>query len=316
VNAEIGQNISNASYIGHIMLNNVEIKHLLGFLVGSGIDYALDNQPVDRRQAARPAPLPQPEQSLDISAFSREAASSRTPKPAPQSYHISPAADALAAASANAAIAQARQLADAATTLAELEEAVRAFDGCALKKTARNTVFADGTPGSAFMLVGEAPGADEDAQGIPFCGVSGQLLDTMLSHIGLTRTKNFYITNTLFWRPPGNRTPSTEELEICLPFVEKHIALIQPKVLILVGGTAAKALLGETRGITRLRGQHFSYNNQYLKDNIHTQVIFHPSYLLRQPLQKKTAWHDLLNLREHARQQLGIQIEYDDGVTK
>jgi uracil-DNA glycosylase family 4 len=196
------------------------------------------------------------------------------------------------------AIAEARILADAATNLATLEAAVRNFNGCALKKTATNTVFAEGVPASRLMFVGEAPGAEEDRNGVPFCGPSGKLLDRMLSFIGLDRAENFYITNTLFWRPPGNRQPSAEELEICRPFVEKHIALVDPKILVLVGGTATSSVLRDTRGITRLRGQVFSYTNSYMARDVPVHVIYHPSYLLRQPLAKKQAWADLLKLKE------------------
>lgn len=195
------------------------------------------------------------------------------------------------------AVAQARALADAATDLAGLEAAVRGFDGCALKKTATNMVFAAGVAASRLMFIGEAPGADEDRSGVPFCGPSGQLLDRMLSFIGLNRAENFYITNTLFWRPPGNRQPTKEELAICKPFVEKHIALINPKLLVLVGGTATASLLNDTRGITRLRGQVFAYKNDYMASEVPVHVLYHPSYLLRQPLAKKQAWADLLAIK-------------------
>jgi uracil-DNA glycosylase family 4 len=195
------------------------------------------------------------------------------------------------------AVADARKLADEAGDLAALEAAIRGFTGCALKKTATNTVFAQGVAASRLMFIGEAPGAEEDRSGVPFCGPSGQLLDTMLGFIGLNRAENFYITNTLFWRPPGNRPPSTEELEICRPFVEKHIALINPKLLVLVGGTATSSVLHDTRGITRLRGQVFSYKNDYMTAEIPVHVMYHPSYLLRQPLAKKQAWADLLKLK-------------------
>ena len=141
--------------------------------------------------------------------------------------------------SINEATNEARTLADAATTLEELYAAIRSFNGCTLKKTAQNTVIYEGVADSRLMFIGEAPGADEDRQGVPFCGVSGQLLDKALSFIGLNRKENFYITNTLFWRPPGNRPPTTDELEICRPFVEKHIALIDPRIMVLVGGTAS-----------------------------------------------------------------------------
>lgn len=197
----------------------------------------------------------------------------------------------------SAASASAREIANACTTIAELEAAVRAFDGCSLKKTATKTVFADGNPAASVMVIGEAPGAQEDRQGIPFCGDSGQLLDKMLAAIGLTRAENVYISNMLFWRPPGNRTPSTEEINICLPFVEKHIALVSPKVLILAGGVATHALLNNEQSISRLRGKWYEYQNEYLSSPIKTALLYHPSYLLRQPQFKKQAWQDLLMIK-------------------
>lgn len=199
--------------------------------------------------------------------------------------------------SLSAMIVQAQALANTASTLAELKAAVEEFEGCAIKKSAKNTVFADGNPGSGLMLVGEAPGADEDIKGIPFCGVSGKLLDRMLAAIGYDRTR-FYITNTLFWRPPGNRQPTTDELAMCKPFVEKHIALVDPQLLVLVGGVAAKSILGTELGITRLRGKEYSYENPCNGKSYNTKVIYHPSYLLRQPINKKITWQDLLEIRK------------------
>ena len=201
--------------------------------------------------------------------------------------------------SLNASIIDARAAVDAVTTLEELYAAIRAFNGCTLKKTAQNTVIFEGIAESRLMFIGEAPGADEDRQGVPFCGASGQLLDKALGFIGLNRKENFYITNTLFWRPPGNRTPTTEELEICKPFVERHIALIKPHTIVLVGGTATKAVLNNNIGITRLRGQVFSYKNDYMDSAVPVHVIYHPSYLLRQPSAKKQAWADILQLKQH-----------------
>lgn len=196
-----------------------------------------------------------------------------------------------------ASIAEARKLADAVQTLGELKEAVSSFEGCAIKKTATNTVFGDGNAQSKLMLIGEAPGADEDIQGIPFCGVSGKLLDKMLAAIGYDRT-NYYITNTLFWRPPGNRQPNADELAACKPFVEKHIALIDPDLLVLVGGVAAKSLLGTEQGITRLRGKNYTYHTPYKDKNYNVAIIYHPSYLLRQPAAKRVTWQDLLTIKK------------------
>jgi DNA polymerase len=151
---------------------------------------------------------------------------------------------------------------------------------------------------SPIMFVGEAPGSSEDEQGIPFCGESGKLLDNILSSINISRKHNAYITNTIFWRPPANRQPTQEEIDICRPFVEKHIALIKPRLIILVGNVAATSLLGKNAGISKIRQEYYLYNNQYLSQPIHTTSIFHPAYLLRQPIQKKTTWYDLIKIKE------------------
>jgi DNA polymerase len=195
------------------------------------------------------------------------------------------------------AVASARALAAAARNLAELEAAVRAFDGCALKTTATNTVFADGVPGSSVMFVGEAPGADEDRLGRPFVGVSGQLLDRMLLWIGLERAKNFYIANVIYWRPPGNRTPTTAETATCLPFVQRQIELAAPRLLVFLGGSSAQTLLGVTGGIGRLRGRWHSYQSPGLREPLQAIATFHPAYLLRSPAQKRESWRDLLMVK-------------------
>lgn len=191
-----------------------------------------------------------------------------------------------------------RQLADKIQNLEELRNIVKEFDGCNLKQLAQNTVFSDGNPAATFMFIGEAPGSTEDKMGIPFCGESGKLLDNMLSAIGISRQTNAYITNTVFWRPPGNRAPTQEEINICRPFVEKHISLITPKLIILVGSTAATSLLGKHAGITKIRQAYYTYSNKYLQNPIPLTAIFHPAYLLRQPLQKKTSWFDLIKLKQ------------------
>ena len=189
----------------------------------------------------------------------------------------------------------ARVVAQQANTIAELEEAVRAFEGCALKRTAKNTVFADGVAGSPVMIVGEAPGADEDRLGKPFVGVSGQLMDRMFSAIGMSRERDLYITNILFWRPPGNRTPTLSEQAICLAFTRRHIELAKPKIVVLAGGTAVKAVLNTTEGITRLRGK---WTTLTLDDGTEVPALptFHPAYLLRTPASKRQSWADLLSL--------------------
>jgi len=201
-------------------------------------------------------------------------------------------------------VEDAREIARRATTIGELEEAVRAFEGCALKRTAKNTVFADGVAGAPVMIVGEAPGGDEDRLGKPFVGVSGQLMDRMFDAIGMSRERNLYITNILFWRPPGNRTPTLAEQAICLAFTRRHIELAKPKVLVLAGGTAVKAVLDTTEGITRLRGK---WTTLRLDDGSEVPALptFHPAYLLRTPASKRQSWWDLLALEKKLRE-LGV----------
>ncbi|MEI8296189.1 MAG: uracil-DNA glycosylase [Alphaproteobacteria bacterium] len=188
-------------------------------------------------------------------------------------------------------------------TLAELRQLMMNFDGCDLKKGATQLVFSDGNPQSSLMLIGEAPGAEEDKQGRPFVGLSGQLLDRMLATIGLDR-RSLYITNILPWRPPGNRQPTASEIALCLPFIEKHIALVAPRLLLFLGGVAAKTLLQTSEGIVRLRGHWQDYSNPYTAQVIPALATFHPAYLLRSPGQKALVWQDLLQVQAAAKRQL------------
>jgi DNA polymerase len=196
------------------------------------------------------------------------------------------------------AASDAKALAASCGSLEALAAALRQFDGCPLKETAINLCFADGNPAADIMLIGEAPGAQEDRQGKPFVGPSGQLLDRMLGTIGLDRSK-VYITNVIFWRPPGNRSPTAAEIAICQPFLERQIELIRPKFLVFVGGIAARALLGRTEGVTKLRGRSFTYKSGDNVREIPALVMFHPAYLLRQPAQKRFSWRDLLLIQEN-----------------
>ena len=182
-------------------------------------------------------------------------------------------------------------------TLDALEQFIVNFDKCALKQYATQAVFADGNPSAKIMLIGEAPGADEDRLGRPFVGRAGQLLDKMLTAIKLDR-KSVYITNIIPWRPPNNRAPNTEEILQCLPFIQKHIEIIHPSILILLGGTAAKTILTTTHGITKLRGQWHEYNNLNIKKPISTIAMYHPAFLLRSPGHKKEAWKDLQEIQK------------------
>ncbi len=259
---------------------------LLQWYIDAGVDEAIQDGP--RNYLAAPVQSAEPGVQSPVNALNSELRTPTTTALHPPNHGLHHAP--------SAAMAEARKLADEAATLEALEAAVRGFEGCALKKTATKTVFSDGNKAAKLMLIGEAPGAQEDAQGIPFCGPSGALLDKMFAAIGYDRTK-FYITNTLFWRPPGNRTPSPEEIAICKPFVERHVALIDPALIVLVGGTAIKSVLG-MEGITRMRGKSYTYRTPYSEKEYPVSVIYHPSYLLRAPVHKRVTWQDLLVIKE------------------
>ncbi|MEX0348823.1 MAG: uracil-DNA glycosylase family protein [Paracoccaceae bacterium] len=236
-------------------------KALLEWQVELGATDAIADTPVDRYALAEKAPQP------------NAAAAAQTPeKPATRDP-----------------VSVAKEAATSAGSLAELRAAMEAFDLCELKKGARQLVFADGTPGARVMVIGEAPGRDEDREGKPFVGRAGQLLDRMLEAIGLNRASSVYITNVLPWRPPQNRDPKPEEIGMMKPFLERHVALAKPDVLVLMGNISCQAVLGK-RGITRLRG------NWDQAMDLPVMPMFHPAYLLRQPQMKRQAWADLLEL--------------------
>ncbi len=193
---------------------------------------------------------------------------------------------------ANNPINDAKRLAASATTLAELRAIVEQYDGCPLKKAAKTTVFCDGAFDAPVMIVGEAPGAEEDARGLPFVGRAGQLLDKMLATIGLSRQDSVYVTNLIYWRPPGNRDPSAVEMQICAPFLMRQIELKQPKLLLTVGKFATHAMLSREDGIMRLRGRKLAYAQDGMAP-ISTVPMLHPAYLLRNTVDKAKAWDDL-----------------------
>lgn len=182
-------------------------------------------------------------------------------------------------------------------TLEELKALMEKFDGCQLKKTATHTVFGEGVANPKIMVIGEAPGADEDLQGRPFVGKSGQLLANILASIGLSRQTNAYISNIIPWRPPGNRPPTSEEVGLCLPFIERHIELANPQALLIVGAVSMKALLGLDSGIMRHRGQWMNYTSAFEKKSFPVMLTYHPAYLLRSPGQKEKVWQDMLKLK-------------------
>jgi len=258
-------------------------RALLGFYSDAGVDALLEEAPVDRFADDTPPP----------------AAAIRAPRPqAPASASPGAAARTVAApppAPPDEAAMAAREAARGAGTLDELRAILERFDGCALKPSATQLVFADGNPEARLMVVGEAPGRDEDIEGLPFVGRSGKLLDRMLAAIGLDRS-GVYIANVVPWRPPGNRTPTPQETQICLPFILRQIELVDPDILVCMGNPSTQTLLGTRDGITKTRGRWFTFNTG--KRDIRAMPTFHPAFLLRSPLQKRFAWRDFLAIRK------------------
>jgi uracil-DNA glycosylase len=249
---------------------------LLAFWADAGVDGMLADAPIDRMVDGRRRLQPVKPPAI------------RAPEPRPAA---AAPLDHLGAA------VEARALAAEAADLAALEAAIAAFDGCPLKFSgATQAVFARGNPNGPVMIIGEGPGGDEDKQGAPFVGRAGRLLDKMLTAAGLTG--EVFITNTVFWRPPGNRTPSLQEQAVCAPFVERAIALVRPKVLLFAGGAAAKAMLKRPEGILALRGRRFDWTSEAGDITLPALPTLHPAFLLRQPAAKKKAWEDLLALRD------------------
>ncbi len=260
---------------------------LLEWYRAKGVDEAIAGTPQDRFAAiqafaATAKPLDRPG-APGPGAASRERKALPPQAAPPQLDASSPAG--------TADLMAARELARGAGNLAELRALLETFEGCALKRTASRLCLSRGSPEARIMLIGEAPGKDEDAKGLPFVGRAGQLLDRMLAAIGLTEA-DVYITNLVFWRPPGNRTPSPEEVQVCQPFVERQIELLSPQILIFLGNAAAKQLTGATEGIMKLRGKWLSHAG------IQAMATLHPAYLLRNPIAKRLAWRDLLSIRE------------------
>ncbi|WP_119271968.1 uracil-DNA glycosylase [Taklimakanibacter deserti] len=264
-----------------------EAAAMIEWLVEMGADEIIGDRPVNRLVAPKPKPEPE----------------ARKPAPAPilrpQTVIGEFRGGPLPAQSSGTS--DAAQMAAECGTLAEIEQALMRFDACPLKKTATNLCFADGNPQAQVMLIGEAPGRDEDIQGKPFVGRSGQLLDRMLQAIGLSRRgetpeTSVYISNVIFWRPPGNRTPTDQETLMCLPFLKRAIEIKQPRLLVCLGATPTQRLIGKSEGILKLRGRWFDFAAGH--GSIPLLATLHPAYLLRQPAQKRLAWRDFLSLKQ------------------
>lgn len=253
---------------------------LLRWYLDAGVDECIGDIAIDRYAVPPPAPRP-------VAAVASSA-------PSPQPRHAAPVREG-EGAFASSPSGTASQIANACTSLTELHRALEAFEGLPLKQAATSTVFADPSDQPRLMCIGEAPGHEEDRQGVPFVGASGKLLTRMLNSIGLDRSE-VYITNVVPWRPPANRKPTHDEVAVCLPFVIRHIELVDPPLLLLLGGAAASALLARPEGINRLRGHWFEVGARGLQRPVPTLATFHPAYLLRTPEAKREAWRDLLLL--------------------
>ena len=258
------------------------LDQLLRFYLEAGVDAVLSDEPVNRLAADEPRPIPQAPALRPPTAAAAETA------PAAPVAAMAPPAPEVAAMAA-------REAAGAARTLEELRGLLERFDGCALKATATQLVFSAGNPEANIMFVGEAPGRDEDLAGEPFVGRSGKLLDLMMAAIGLDRTRA-YIANIIPWRPPGNRTPTPQETQICLPFIRRQIELVDPDVLVCLGNPSSQGILGTKEGIMRTRGRWMDYDTG--TRTIRAMATFHPAYLLRSPAYKRLAWQDFRAIRK------------------
>lgn len=262
-------------------------RQLLRWYLEAGVDEVIGEQPLDRYALAQSHAAAAPAASPPIAA---------APPPALGAV-VAPSLP-----TADSPRGTATQLALACQNLADLKAAMEGYDGCQLKRTCQRTVFADGNPAARVMLIGEAPGADEDRLGLPFVGASGRLLDRMLTSIGLDRS-TAYITNVVPWRPPGNRKPEPTEIELCLPFITRHIELVGPEVLVFLGGAPATALLARHEAISRLRGRWIDFAPAGWARPITAMPTYHPAYLLRTPHHKREAWRDFLAIRKKLDQQ-------------
>jgi uracil-DNA glycosylase family 4 len=279
--------------------NPKDARDLLAFYVEAGADALLGEEATDRMADEVP-PLPaggRPDsEAVRVGASDQRAAIGNGPVPNRLQRPVPPpAGEGKALVSPDAAIMAAREAARTAANLDELRALLESFEGCSLRNTATQLVFADGNPEGRLMFVGEAPGHEEDISGRPFVGRSGKLLDRMIEAIGLDRTK-VYIANVVPWRPPGNRTPTPQETAICLPFIRRQIELADPDILVCLGGPSMQTLLGTKDGITRMRGRWLPFDTGTRE--IKAMATFHPAFLLRSPLQKRFSWRDFLAIKK------------------
>src|SRR5215468_7481323 len=267
-------------------------RELIAFYHEAGVDAAIGEDPIDRLAEDRAPALEGPDAPRPAATVAtRERPAAHSAAPSARTRVEPPQAP----AAPDAAVMAAREAARSAASLEELRAILDRFEGCALRTTATQLVFADGNPRARVMFVGEAPGRDEDIEGLPFVGRSGKLLDRMMAAIGLDRT-SVYIANIVPWRPPGNRTPTPQESAICLPFTLRQIELADPDILICLGNPSTQTLLNSKDGILKTRGRWFSFHTGTRE--IRAMATLHPAYLLRQPLQKRLAWRDFLAIKK------------------
>ena len=281
---------------------DMNARDLIEFYLDAGADAFVGEEPVDRFAAASttPSSFTSPlmgevdVRSTSGGGYQRDAQTKRPP-PSPTLPHKGGGSERVAMPPPDEAATAARAAAKSAATLDDLRAILETFDGCGLKATATRTVFADGNPHARVMFVGEAPGRDEDIEGLPFVGRSGKLLDLMLKAIGLDRT-SVYISNIVPWQPPGNRDPSPHESAICLPFIRRQIELVDPDILVCLGKPSMQTLLGIHEPISKARGRWTNFDTG--KREIRAIATFHPAFLLRSPLQKRFVWRDLIAIKK------------------
>jgi uracil-DNA glycosylase len=278
-----------------------DARELIAFYLDAGVDTLFGEEPVDRMaDEVQSVPLPErgrsDSEAVRLGVLSGAERAQREPSP-DRLRRSDPAlsGEAKALPPPEVAAMAAREAATRTKSLDELRVLLEGFEGCGLRATATQLVFADGNPQSRVMFVGEAPGYEEDQTGKPFVGRSGKLLDRMMAAIGLDRSKA-YIANVVPWRPPGNRTPTPQETAICLPFIRRQIELANPDILVCLGQPSTQTLLGTREGITRTRGRWFKFDTGTRE--IRAMATLHPAYLLRQPLQKRLAWRDFLAIKK------------------
>lgn len=279
-------------------------EQILAWYVGVGVDEAVGEAPIDRYALAGAAAAERAAQAEALLKAAEDERAAAPPKATSARDSRGPGGAARASSGptpvrpveggvSDEQVKNAVALAAAAKTVDELRAALEGFDGCALKKSAMNLVFGDGNPAAKIMFIGDAPGADEDRQGKPFVGPGGQLLDKMMASIGLDRTQA-YVANTVFWRPPGNRSPLAGEIAVCLPFVERLIELIDPVVVVTLGGVPTHALLGQQGNVAKLAGKWFSFETPAMSHPIASSALHHPDSLIKTPAYKRQTWQNLL----------------------